>query len=468
MMREIPIEFCASIGATRRPFTQVPEDQQPWFSSSDTRGCKYDGVDWNALLPLDEELIESMRECEAMYMHMVARVEKARTISYSERKRTYLLHLQFWNDFIERNKINLFVSAWMPHEVPDHIIHFLCRLKGIPTLMFCVTPILNCEYLIRDWEESSVEVRDRYEQLLQEYRDADMHDVVLCKQFEQYFQEQSQLQGKKAYTWPDDPSPMTLFLRRCIRDPFGALGSVYRYVRILVSPRAWLRCVQKFLEKRKGAALHRYYCANVRKPDFSRRYLYAPLQLQPEATTCPMGGGFMDQELIMQMLGRYLPEDVLLYVKEHQLQQEWSQACRSINFYNDILSVRNASLIPMDTSTFDLREHCTAIVSGTGTAAFEAMFRGKPALMFGHHFYQYAPGVFPVHTAEDCKKALETIFGGGGKPTLKEVRIFMKAVEETTVFTALSDHHQRVCDLSSEEIAKNTADALVSAIKTLA
>src|SRR3989344_534385 len=122
----------------------------------------------------------------------------------------------------------------------------------------------------------------------------------------------------------------------------------------------------------------------------------------------------------------------------------------------------------MDTSTFDLREHCTAIVSGTGTAAFEAMFRGKPALMFGHHFYQYAPGVFPLHTAEDCKKALEPIFGGGGKPTLKEVRIFMKAVEETTVFTALSDHHQRVCDLSPAEIAKNTADALVSAIKTLA
>ena len=49
--------------------------------------------------------------------------------------------------------------------------------------------------------------------------------------------------------------------------------------------------------------------------------------------------------------------------------------------------------------------------------------------MFGHWFYQYAPGVHCISSSNDCQKALEAILEGNSAPTKHDMRIFLKAME---------------------------------------
>ena len=125
-----PFSFCGIISTGEpRFYEHVPREAQEWFSSSEIRNCEYAGVDWSRVTPLDEALIEAMRPCESVFMEMVSRLEWKRSIPYSLRKQWYLRHLQFWNDYITRKQINLYISAWLPHEIPDIIIYHLCKLK---------------------------------------------------------------------------------------------------------------------------------------------------------------------------------------------------------------------------------------------------------------------------------------------------------------------------------------------------
>lgn len=163
------------------------------------------------------------------------------------------------------------------------------------------------------------------------------------------------------------------------------------------------------------------------EPDLTVPYVYVPLHLQPEASTSPMGGVFVDQELMVQLLAAYLPDGVRIYIKENPKQGE---RMRSKEFYEALLDIPQASFVPRSFSTFVLTKNAIAIASVTGTACFEALFKGKPSMMFGHKHFQYAPGVHKVHTIEECQRAIEDIITKKQCPTEQEGRLYLKAIEE--------------------------------------
>ncbi len=123
------IEFVSQISTGTNPvwLKNLPSSKQEWFDSSEVRSCKYPGVDFTKLLPLEADLIHAMRECESVFMDMVRRLEWKYEVSYNQRKEWYFQHLRFWNDYLEKHQINVYVSAWLPHEIPDIIIYHLCK-----------------------------------------------------------------------------------------------------------------------------------------------------------------------------------------------------------------------------------------------------------------------------------------------------------------------------------------------------
>jgi hypothetical protein len=117
--------------------------------------------------------------------------------------------------------------------------------------------------------------------------------------------------------------------------------------------------------------------------------------------------------------------------------------------------------------TFQLREHCKAVATCTGTAGVEALFRGKPVLLFGHRFYQYAKGVYMIHTAKECKDAIHSIFVEEKTPTLLDCRLYLKAMEETCVKGVFNPWHYKVTNLSYKEHVDANTEALLVEIKTV-
>ncbi|MDP7477526.1 MAG: hypothetical protein QF442_03700, partial [Candidatus Peribacteraceae bacterium] len=88
------------------------------------------------------------------------------------------------------------------------------------------------------------------------------------------------------------------------------------------------------------------------------------------------------------MLAACIPEGVQIYVKEHPNQGE---LLRDVEFYETLNATASVTLVPRSTNTFDLSENAVAIATATGNAGLEGLFKGRPVLLFGHRYYQYAP-----------------------------------------------------------------------------
>jgi Capsule polysaccharide biosynthesis protein len=126
------------------------------------------------------------------------------------------------------------------------------------------------------------------------------------------------------------------------------------------------------------------------QPDWSRRFVYFPLQLQPEMTTSALGGPFKDQALAIESLARMLPEDVAIYVKENPKQGAFQ---RGPMFFHRLRRIPNLVFMASHTSTHELTARCEFVASISGTVGWEAVRQGKPALVFGSTWYADLPGV---------------------------------------------------------------------------
>ncbi|MDP7477524.1 MAG: hypothetical protein QF442_03690 [Candidatus Peribacteraceae bacterium] len=462
IMQKFPFEFCANLGDKRCTYPDISKGNQPWFNSSNTRYGLYKDTDPETLLPLDEELVNRMHHCEDVFINMVQRHEYARTVSHEKRKQVYLRHLRFWNDFLESNAINLVLASTLPHEIPDHIIYCLCKDKKIPFIFSHTTPISDTAFLQDDIEESAVQIKQRLDEIKKE----NPKEITLCDQLEEYSAMQTKPEGKFTSAYPSKPqNQLQIFARRILSAP----GELLNWLLKLFSIRVWMRRFGKLRVAMEQKRLREFYDEHAVEPDLSKQFIYFPLQFQPECSTCPMAGAFVDQQLTTQMLSQAAPRDVLIYVKEHPRQRKQGIMCRDIDFYKKLVAMPNVRLMKHESSTFKLRENCKAVATGTGTAGLEALFRQKPVLLFGHVFYQYADGVFPIRAKEDLTKAMKAIFENNEKPSQASTRQFMKAVEDTRMYATITYRYQamRKTELSDDHSKKVFTDALTKKLQTL-
>jgi hypothetical protein len=137
--------------------------------------------------------------------------------------------------------------------------------------------------------------------------------------------------------------------------------------------------------------------------DWSSKYVYFPLHLQPELTTSGLGGRFSDQLDAIDELVALIPEGWLVYAKENP-----KQGCeqRGREFYSRLRSMSRVRYLRKEVDTYKLLEGCQFVATITGTAGWESVTGGKPCLAFGTPWYATIPGVTTyragVTAAEVC------------------------------------------------------------------
>lgn len=129
----------------------------------------------------------------------------------------------------------------------------------------------------------------------------------------------------------------------------------------------------------------------VRDVDWSKKYVYFGLHMQPELTTSFYGGKYTDQLLAVEKISKILPEDWVIYVKENPKQ---TLINRGNIFYERLKNIPKVQLVPIDTNTYELIRNSQFVASITGTLLYEAVCGGKPGVMFGNYWYSKLPGVF--------------------------------------------------------------------------
>jgi hypothetical protein len=413
---------------------------------------------------------------------MLDRNDQWEPLSYEIRKSLYLKHVRYWSDCLTRNKINLAIFSGIPHGNYDYVAYCLCKLKGIPTLVYsCPSLWIDTVFIGTDIDDPAPDLAARFEELSQSVPGDARSQVPLADWLERHYAKMTDTAADQTPFYMNAPIWDHILGRepkrrleqiqklgtRLLRAAQSPLQTVTRRLRSDV----WKRGREYEARRRTQDAAHRtvveFYDHHAAPLDFTRRFIYVPLHLQPECTTSPMAGAFVEQQLMVQLLAAAAPPDVLIYVKEHPMQDKYGIVSRSVEFYQEMIDIPSVRLVPRNTSTYTLMQHCVALSTATGAAGWEGLFRRKPYLMFGHHVYQYAPGVIPVRDLASCRRAMDMVLREGFAPEIPDLRLFLKAVEETAIHGFSLEQRREISELDATENVANLAAPLLRKIADL-
>jgi hypothetical protein len=388
--------------------------------------------------PLDSNIIDSMLTFEPIIMQMMDRFEVylKMPISFDERLNIYYKHLRYWNHVLTHTPIDLYISANIPHDIYDYIILGLCKLKSIPTLFFIQSQIKDTIHPMTDYEKWTDDLPSEYNKLI--YKHLNEGGVKLSPKVEEQWIE---------HVTNIEPFYMRKPLRSNVRK---IKEKGVRFFNTLTKVRSLVGLKRKF----ENYKLSKTYKRVSQKPDFEKKYFYLPLHYQPELTTNVLGKRYVNQNLLIQLLDYYLPDEYYLYVKENPKQEICK---RSYDYYQSILNVSSKRVIFVDinTDSFELIKNAKAIATVSGTAGWEALFNKKQVIMFGYLFYSFAPGVISVTTRDDVKDAINTIVHNEYIYEEDYLKLFLQAIENCSIYGFNDLLYKNHSDLSTDESANN-------------
>lgn len=402
--------------------------------------------------PLEDDVIQYMSRYALDIIYQQRRFEHYPGFPIGETVDThytvYRHNLFFLYNFLKRRQITHVYLSAIPHEGYDYMLYYLCKYLDIPVQLTHSCFIPPRHFLLKDFEQDSPELEAEYAKLLEQYKDIDIADIPLEDKTAEVFMRWCSREPEQMKPIQMHQNPFTWRLRQrfgetnifrvwrgVLGEDYAAYGLGMKFIGAAflkipelfgAIPEAWRRyCFEKPVKK-ESTRLRNYYQTLTTMPVDDEKYIYFPLQYQPEATSNPMGGGmYADQIIPLQILSKALPEDVKIYVKLHP-----EQLCllRTEGYYKEIASIPKVRMIPIEYSTYELIKNALAVSCLTGTALWECHFFGAPAIAFGYSVKNMAPFTFPVRTVEDCRRAVEEIMKKPRRDIAKEVKIYTKAL----------------------------------------
>lgn len=169
-----------------------------------------------------------------------------------------------------------------------------------------------------------------------------------------------------------------------------------------------------FARKRQIEKRQSFIDKNFKKDvDFSKSYMYFPLQAEPERELYIQAPYFTDQIALIKNIAKSIPVNYVLYVKEHPVMKKHA-GWRELTFYKQLLDLPNVVLIHPSVDSHELIKHCDLVLTISGDAAFESGFYKIPSVVFSDPDYAILSYVFQVERINDLSltinKALEHIF----------------------------------------------------------
>jgi hypothetical protein len=416
-----------------------------------------------ALPPLDQPLLAALSSYESIYMKMLDRNDTDSRLTYRKRVASYHSQVIHWKGILAHFKPDVVVYRIAPHTGYDYVLYALCRVMGIPTVMFERTSIPGRVYPVASFEERSAAVREAYATELKApvrpngrfLPETAAHLEKLSKSFSQGmpYHLQYKLQHYKKS---------------------GDLGSylsiVFRFAAEVAGTARKRRINQTVLAERyhdcrgqlKRKRLRDHYNHLARPVNTREPYIFIALQCEPERQTCPIAGVFGHQFLMIDMLSKRLPDGWQLYVKEHVSQfkdYQPAERSKSIDFYDRIAAMPNVKLVPLSTTSFELIDNAQASATVSGSVGWESVVRGKPSLLFGNSWYRDCHGVFVIHTIEECAHAIREL-QNGFQVKRQKLNAFVRTIEAVSVRGYIDRFYAQLGILTPEENVANLAAAI--------
>jgi hypothetical protein len=394
------------------------------------------GAAWKGIFPNDVnhcnpeslygDLIDEIAGNELIAIKMMDRLDPNRkSFLFEERQRHFRMLLSKWLGIINELKIDVFISPSIPHRVFDYALYIACKIKNVQTLMFKLTPFRDLIIPIENLSHMPIAIYEDYNLIKSGSLDVDVPKEIvtvvntLRKSYKDAEPDYMKLQKKT------NISIFSLIIRKIfnIKSIIRILSKINKetdqYLKVSGKEmeKVYIKYYQSILYNLKGKQykneLKRYYekiCTNI---DINNdKYIFIALHYQPEETTCPSAGHYVNQNLIIENIAELLPLNIKIVIKEHSSQfhsEMEGHTSRYKIFYEDLIKIPNVVFISSDVPSFDFIDNALAVVTATGTIGWESIVRGKPVLIFGNAWYEYCDNVYRINSKSDLSKALNVI-----------------------------------------------------------
>ena len=411
---------------------------------------------------LDEEKIRLHFKTEKTVLKMMDRMDPTqKNFTYTERSTLYYKLLTYWTYIFDTHQVDCVLFNETPHFPFDYVLYAMAKERGVKILRFSPTHMHSRVLLAGEVEKTpayleAIDINQKPTQEIAEYMNRLAGDYSKAVPF--YMKNITD----KSFSL----QKLTTFLRQGWRYLYAAPNSPLKgkesFVNEMRLPGLYLgyyRLVGNLYKKR----LQKKYSTLSVDVDLKQNYIYMPLHYQPEKTTCPEGGVFVDQYLVVAMISKALPKGWKVYVKEHVSQfstKLYGERGRSAIFYDQLLALGNVELVSLSYQSFDLIDNAKAVATVTGTSALEAINRGHVALIFGNVWFQSCEGIIFVSTKKDILEALKKI-EHGYEPSKEKIEAFFALIDNHSVkaYTAPGPNKE-LSGLESKENIENLTKLL--------
>jgi len=406
-------------------------------------------------IPLDANILKEMVECESFVMKMMDRYQHSKgLLIYEERINLYHNQLRYWYNYLLTEKIDVCIFSVIPHVVFDFVIYCLCKYLGVKTIMFFRLPVLPGKnvsiYMLRDIEGQIQGLKESYNKHF-----INPYETELSERMAAYLELKSGNEGK---TYIGN-TVKNIDIRKYYR-----LDSYIRYYKYIVPwIKSWLELWGNPIDLIYRALYKSCMTLNIKpifqsSPDLTCKFIFVSLHYQPECTTSPMGGTFVHQDLMIEILTRSIPQHIKLYIKAHPRDGMSTMLLKRIKPDSRTIMI-NPSL-----NSYELIKNSVAVATITGTTGWEGFLNNKPVLMFGNYFYQDAPGVYKIKSVEDSVAAIIQISKGDFRISDEMIIAFLKAVDEYSFPGWIDNRYAKLSGLSEPANCRNIADRLAAEI----
>lgn len=357
---------------------------------------------------------------------------------------------RFFYSIFKKNNIDYIIFENYPHSGVSIVLYYLAKYLGIKTIFLkqeleieTNTPIISYFYDLSDFGV--------YKDMQRKYRES---RIILDKEFKKKLSYMKNLNSYDCYKINNSKHTTLAFISR-----FAAKLTK----KVLLNKKSYRKVEHYIPAKIRQLCLQYKYVNNLKKTisinfSFNQKFVYFPLHLQPELTTCPLAGIYNDQLLAIERLSQIIPKDWYIYVKENPKQTEFQ---RPASFFKRLKLINNVILVPASVDTYDLIQNAQFVATPTGTAAYESITGGKPAMIFGKAWWSNLPGIFKYHEKFDINELLNY------KINFCDLEYKINDFYSKCIIGVLDDHRLKklIPNFSIEKNINNLENLLITLLK---
>lgn len=451
----------------------------------------------DAASALSPDLIKDYLPVQLQFMEMATtRAGGAEGFDWYELSHYYYSALAGSLALIDHLKPDVYIGITPPHYIFNYVLYEVCHRNGIKTLTFVHTHlpgksllvdtldynpnkkpndiITNAEALkkgykhIAELENYLVGVRASYKEgipmLIKKNHDADNFHKYDFQQISKRIEQKLTKFKKEKYS--------LLFKKLTGRSAPEKKDHYLKQKGVHWS--LSFRQANTYLNKRINDAKNRLtllkiysqYCSTI---CLDEKFVYIPLNMQPECTTVPQAGLYSDQLLLVKMVSAALPKNWKIYIKECPALFDWHRGsyARHKTYYDEMKSIPHVEFVALNTDPFLLIDKSQCVLCSTGTAGWEAILRSKPALMVGDlYWFKGFPGTTDARKHSDMQTFFNAIENGQTIINKEEVDRYAYSLYQKTYRCTFDKNIKAHFGISDEENAQQIAQAIIDHTKT--